>query len=195
MALSQTELLLGLLVLILAAVVVWLLLRRRRTTQLKTRFGSEYERTVDDIGDEGKAADVLAKREKRVASYHIKPLSPEKREPFIERWRRIQSDFVDGPSSAVTDADDLLGEVMSERGYPVRDFDQMAEDLSVDHPEVVENYRTAHDIAERHARGDASTEDLRKAMIHYRALFDDLVNEPRPEAGEATIKRKEKKRE
>jgi hypothetical protein len=193
MALSQTELLLGLLVLILAAVVVWLLLRHRRTTQLKTRFGSEYERTVDEIGDEGKAAEVLAKREKRVASYHIKPLPPEMREPFVERWRRIQADFVDGPSSAVTHADELLGEVMSARGYPVRDFDQMAEDLSVDHPEVVENYRTAHDIAERHARGDASTEDLRKAMIHYRALFDDLVNEPRPERREAKTMRKEKK--
>jgi Mg-chelatase subunit ChlI len=192
MNLTPTELVLGLLVLVLAAVAVWLWLSNRRTTELKSRFGPEYEHAVHEVGDERKAANILAEREKRVASYEIKPLPPEARDAFVERWRKVQAEFVDNPNSSITHADELLGEVMSMRGYPVEDFKHRAEDLSVDHADVVQNYRTAHDIAERHGRGEASTEDLRNAMIHYRSLFDDLINEPPPEGREASAKRKEK---
>ncbi|MFP5396672.1 MAG: hypothetical protein ACLGHF_11015 [Alphaproteobacteria bacterium] len=100
------------------------------------------------------------------------------RDHFIATWRDVQAQFVDDPNYAVTRADDLLGEVMRARGYPMADFQERADDLSVDHPEVVENYRRGHEIAVRHSRGEASTEDLRRAMIHYRTLFDDLVHEP-----------------
>jgi uncharacterized membrane protein len=192
MNMTPTELVLGLLVLILLAVAVWLWMRNRRTTEIKSRFGSEFDHTVHKVGGEQKAVDLLAEREKRVASYKIKPLRPESRSDFVERWRKVQSEFVDSPNSAVTHADDLLGEVMSARGYPVEDFEHRAEDISVDHPELVQSYRTAHDIAERHARGEASTEDLRNAMIHYRSLFDDLVKEPQAASSKDTLKSQEK---
>lgn len=183
MDLSPTAIVLGLLVLVLAAVAYTVWSKNRRREGLKSRFGPEYARTVEQVGDAHKAETVLAAREKRVASYTIKPLPGDMREHFIMTWRDVQAKFVDDPKYAVTRADDLLGEVMSARGYPVKDdFDRRAEDLSVDHPEVVQNYRSAHDIALRHSRGEASTEDLRTAMIHYRALFDDLVNEPEPGA-------------
>lgn len=178
MQFTPTEITLGLAVVVLALVALLLWARGRRTEQLKSRFGPEYERTVHEVGDERKAETVLAKREKRVATYTIKPLPAEMREHFIQTWRTVQSQFVDDPKYAVTRADDLLGEVMLARGYPVHDFDQRAEDLSVDHPKVVQNYRSAHNIAVSHSRGEATTEDLRTAMIHYKALFDDLVSEP-----------------
>jgi len=180
--LSQTDILLIVVIAIVALVALLFWSRSRRSADLKSRFGPEYGRTVDQLGDEAKAEKVLAERQKRVSSYTIKPLPPEMRDHFVNTWRNVQAQFVDDPKYAVTRADDLLGEVMGARGYPVRDFDQRAEDLSVDHPEVVQNYRSAHDIALRHSRGEASTEDLRTAMIHYRALFDDLVNEPEPGA-------------
>jgi hypothetical protein len=181
--LSPIEIVLGLVVLVLAAVALMMWSRSRRSEGLKSRFGPEYARTVEAVGDPAKAESVLAAREKRVAAYTIKPLPADLREHFVTTWRDVQAKFVDDPKYAVTRADDLLGEVMSARGYPVKDdFDRRTEDLSVDHPEVVQNYRSAHDIALRHSRGEASTEDLRTAMIHYRALFDDLVNEPEPGA-------------
>jgi hypothetical protein len=169
---------LGLAVLVLAIVVILLWSRTRRRTALKSRFGPEYERAVHEIGDEGQAETILAERQKRVSHYTIKTLPSQMRDHFVQTWRHVQAQFVDDPHYAVTRADDLVGEVMAARGYPVRDFDERAADLSVDHPEVVQNYRSGHDIAVRHARGEASTEDLRTAMIHYRALFDDLVSEP-----------------
>lgn len=178
MELTPIEILLAVLVVVLAAVAVFLWMRSRRSAALKSRFGPEYSRTVHETGSEKKAETVLAEREKRVAGYTIKPLPPEMRDHFFETWTRVQAQFVDDPSYAVTRADDLLGEVMGARGYPVKDFDQRAADLSVDHPQVVQNYRTAHDIALRHADGQASTEDLRKAMIHYRDLFEELTVEP-----------------
>jgi hypothetical protein len=178
---TPTEIVLGLLVVLLAVIAVALWMRARRTAALKSRFGPEYERTVHETGSEKKAETMLAEREKRVAKYTIKPLPPEMRDHFSDSWTKVQAQFVDDPSYAVTRADDLLGEVMAARGYPVKDFDQRAADLSVDHPKVVQNYRTAHDVALRHADGQASTEDLRKAMIHYRALFEDLTIEPEPE--------------
>jgi hypothetical protein len=162
----------------LVAVTVALWLRGRRTARLKARFGPEYARIVQLVGAERKAAGRLHPRERRVDGYPLKPLPPELRQHFIAGWMRVQAQFVDDPRRAVTRADDLLGEVVAARGYPLSDFAQQAEDLSVDHAELVENYRAAHDIALRHARGEASTEELRMAMIHYRTLFDDLVHEP-----------------
>jgi len=175
---TPTEIALAVIVLLLALVAIMLWMRSRRSEALKSQFGPEYARAVHEVGDERKAETILAERQKRVSSYTIKPLSSEMRSHFVETWRAVQAQFVDDPRYAVTRADDLLGEVMLARGYPVHDFDQRAEDLSVDHPDVVQHYRTAHDVALSHSRGEASTEDLRTAMIHFRALFDDLVNEP-----------------
>lgn len=162
--------------------IAFLLMRKRRTDQLKSKFGPEYERLAKNTGDPTKAEALLAEREKRVSGFTIRPLEPEHRDRFVTSWREIQAQFVDDPKTAVRAADVLLAQVMNERGYPVADFDQRAADLSVDHADVVTNYRSAHDIAERHERGEAGTEDLRQAMIHYRALFDDLVNEPATQA-------------
>lgn len=167
-----------LLVAALIAIGVAFWVRNRRSKRLKSRFGPEYARLVEDVGDERKAEGLLHRRERRVDSYSLKPLPAGLRDHFVTSWTRVQAQFVDDPRYAVTRADELLSEVMSARGYPLKDFEQQVEDLSVDHAEVVENYRTAHDIAMRHARGEASTEDMRRAMIHYRALFDDLVTEP-----------------
>jgi hypothetical protein len=178
-------------ILLVGIVLLWW--RGRRSAQLKSRFGPEYDRTVHEVGGERKAETVLAEREKRVSHYTIKPLAPEMRDHFTETWKRVQAQFVDDPHYAVTRADDLLGEVMLARGYPVHDFDQASEDLSVDHPEVVQNYRKGHEIALRHSRGEASTEDMRTAMIHYRSLFDDLVNEPDPRDRAARAAPKERK--
>jgi len=153
--------------------IVWS--RRRRSEHLRDRFGPEYDRAVEAKGGRSKAEAELAEREKRVEKLDIRPLEPAERRDFIQRWTEVQARFVDDPPRAVAFADALLGEVMKGRGYPVSDFEQRAGDISVDHPKIVEHYRTAHDIAVRHERGQASTEDLRQAMIHYRALFDDLV--------------------
>jgi hypothetical protein len=159
--------------LLIGGAILWS--RRRRTEHLRDRFGPEYERTVESKGDRAKAEADLAEREKRVSKLDIRPLSPAERREFIARWTEVQARFVDDPPRAVAFADALLGEVMKARGYPVSDFEQRVGDISVDHPVVVEHYRKAHDIAEREARGDAGTEELRQAMIHYRALFDNLV--------------------
>jgi hypothetical protein len=157
--------------------------RRRRSEHLKDRFGREYDRTVEATGDRSKAESDLADREKRVEKLDIRPLTAEERRDFGRRWDEVQARFVDDPPRAVAFADALLGEVMKARGYPVSDFDQRAGEISVDHPVVVEHYHKAHDIAVRHERGEASTEDLRQAMIHYRALFDNLVGaQASPEA-------------
>jgi hypothetical protein len=158
--------------------VLWM--RKRRSEGLKQRFGGEYDRLAHRTGDPAKAEDLLEAREKRVAQFDIRPISATQRDGFVASWRQVQAQFVDDPKGAVTTADGLLAQVMAARGYPVADFAQRAADLSVEHPDVVAHYRTAHDIAVRHERGEAGTEDLRQAMIHYRALFDDLVNEPAP---------------
>jgi hypothetical protein len=178
MAITPVEITLAVIVVLLAIglAVVWM--RQRRTDQLKSKYGPEYSRVVKEEGSPRKAEEALRDREKRVSTFQIAPVSPERRREFVDAWRKVQAQFVDDPQGAVTHADVLLGQVMEERGYPVTDFDQRSADLSVDHPDVVQNYRAAHDIALRHARGEAGTEDLRQAMIHYRALFDDLVNEP-----------------
>lgn len=156
--------------------------QRRKSERLRAHYGAEYIAAVDELGDRRKAESALKRREKRVEAFHIRPLHPEETDRFSSRWRRVQAEFVDDPRSAIGDADDLLGEVMRVRGYPVSDFDQRADDLSVEHPKLVTHYRIAHEVALRHARGEADTEDLRQAMIHYRDLFADLV-EPPAEAG------------
>ena len=164
-------------IIVIAAIAVGVYMRRRTST-LQTRFGPEYDRAVQETGGRMKAEAELSQRAKRVDSFDIRPLEANDRMEYIERWRTIQAQFVDDPKAAVTAADRLLGEVMGKRGYPVADFDQRAADLSVDHPEVVEHYRAAHAIALKLDRGDAGTEDLRQAMIHCRALFEDLVGLP-----------------
>lgn len=163
---------------VIAGAVLWS--RRRRSDHLRERFGPEYDRAVEAKGDRTKAEAELAEREKRVGKLDIRSLDPSERREFIRRWDEVQARFVDDPPRAVAFADALLGDVMKARGYPVSDFDQRAGDISVDHPVVVEHYHKAHDIAVRHERGGASTEDLRQAMIHYRALFDNLVGAAAP---------------
>lgn len=161
--------------LLIGAAAAWYFLFYRRRTHLRERFGPEYERAVVDIGDRRQAERELERREERVRSLDIRPLAPEQRARFADRWRRVQAQFVDSPTEAIRDADRLVMEAMEARGYPVGDFEQRAADVSVDHPRVVENYRAARDIALRSSRGEASTEDLRQAMVHYRALFEDLL--------------------
>jgi len=160
---------------LLIAIVAVFAARRRRSAHLKEHFGPEYERAVEDTGSPSKAEAELAEREKRVEKLNIRPLDRIERDDFMRRWSEVQARFVDDPPRAVAFADALLGDVMKARGYPVSDFDQRAGDISVEHPHVVEHYRTAHEIALRHERKEASTEDLRQAMIHYRALFDELI--------------------
>ena len=146
----------------------------------RDRFGPEYDRAVRQHGSERKAEAKLADRETRVDLLKIRDLDVAERERYLAQWQAVQSRFVDYPKGAVTEADELVCSLMKTRGYPVTDFDQRAADISVDHPLVVENYRSAHDIALRLGRGEASTEDLRTAMIHYRSLFDELVQVQTP---------------
>ena len=162
---------------VIAAVLAWLYLRnRRRTTAgLRQKFGSEYDRAVLTHGSERKAETKLEDREKRIEKLKIRDLDPSEHERYSKQWEAVQSRFVDSPKGAVAEADDLVSSVMKTRGYPVSDFDQRAADISVDHPRVVENYRSAHEIALRLGKDQATTEDLRTAMIHYRSLFEELV--------------------
>ena len=162
---------------VIAAVLVWLYVRnRRRTTAgLRQQFGSEYDRAVLTHGSGRKAESKLEDREKRVEKLKIRDLDTTERERYSKKWESVQSRFVDSPKGAVTEADDLVSSVMEARGYPVTAFDQSAADISVDHPRVVENYRSAHEIALRLRKDQATTEDLRTAMIHYRSLFEELV--------------------
>jgi LPXTG-motif cell wall-anchored protein len=178
---STTEwaLIVGLAVVLVAGVAAFLWRRKRRTERLRTQFGgAEYARAVENGGNRRHGEAGLEGRTERVEGFHVRPLAAADRARFVESWRGVQARFVDGPAGAVTEADQLLGDVMSARGYPVSDFEQRAADISVDHPLVLQNYRAAHDIALRQKLGQASTEELRQAMVHYRTLFDELVNEP-----------------
>jgi hypothetical protein len=157
--------------------VVFFLQQRTRSQKLHSKFGGEYDRAVEETGSRRKAELDLQDRARRVEAFNIHPLAAADRDRFVDSWRKVQSEFVDDPRSAVVHADVLLGDVMSTRGYPVGDFSQRAADLSVDHPVVVSNYRAAHDIALRQAGGDATTEDLRQAMVHYKSLFQELVTD------------------
>lgn len=162
--------------------LAWLMVDRRRSRQLQEKFGPEYGRTVTDRGDRRAAESELRERKQVRERLDIRPLSERQRQRYAGEWEQVQSDFVDGPSEAVAEADRLVAEVMRERGYPVDDFEQQAAVVSVDHPDVVNNYRHGHAIYQSFDRGDASTEDLRQAMQHYRALFDDLLESPAEDA-------------
>jgi hypothetical protein len=162
---------------IIIAAILFLAMRKQRTARLRSRFGPEYERTVDDVGDRHKAEHELHERQRRVARFEIRPLSVSQRDHFVERWRVIQAEFVDQPKQALAQADDLLTDVMRTRGYPVENFEQRSADLSVDHPSVVQHYRAGRELAILHRQGEANTEDLRQAMIHFRALFDELTDD------------------
>jgi hypothetical protein len=160
--------------LIILAVAV-ALFRRHRTRQLKERYGSEYDRTLDRMGTRAKAEAELESREKRVHKLDIVPLPYQDAERFSREWKSLQGRFVDSPKGVLVEADRLVRDLMLRRGYPMGDFERRAADISVDHPALVEHYRQAHEIAERARTGAASTEDLRQAVIHYRALFDELL--------------------
>jgi hypothetical protein len=167
---------------ILAVVALaWMYLHKRRrttTAELRQRFGPEYELAVGEHGSERRAEAQLEAREKRVEKLTIRDLDPVERAHFSDRWKALQSRFVDDPKGAVTEADALVSLLMQTRGYPVADFHQRAADISVDHPRVVANYRSGHEIALRLGNSEATTEDLRTAMIHYRSLVDELVQVP-----------------
>jgi hypothetical protein len=169
---------------VLVAVMVAFTMRRRRSDQLKQRFGPEYDRTVSQQqGDARRAEATLAEREKRVAAFPLRALSPIDREGYAMEWATVQRRFVDDPAAAAGTADRLVGRVMIDRGYPMTDFEQRAADISVSYPTVVQNYRAGHSIVARQADGQVTTEELRQAMIHYRALFDELL-EPGIEAAD-----------
>jgi hypothetical protein len=168
---------------ILAAVVVlglvalgaWLFYQKKQSHQLQERFGPEYDRTVDELGSRTKGESELKAREKRVERLDILPLAPSEAARFTEAWQALQSRFVDNPKGVVVQAEQLVRELMEKRGYPMGDFERRAGDISVDHPDVVANYRSAQAIAVRDRQGSADTEELRKAVVHYRALFDELL--------------------
>jgi len=167
-------------------VAAWLLVQRSRSQKLRSQFGPEYDKAIGASKNRQRAETELQNRVNRVAKYHIQPLKAEDGARFAESWRAEQSLFVDNPRLAVNHADTLVQEVMKSRGYPVGEFEQNAADLSVDHPRVVEHYRIAHTVAVRDARTPASTEDLRRAMISYRVLFEELLGQ--------TIERREEVR-
>jgi hypothetical protein len=162
---------------VVIAVAVWLLLRRRRTDALRARFGPEYERELRATGKVDETERRLEERQRRVERLSLRTLTPEEAQRFSTSWKNVQARFVDEPRTAVIEADRLIGEVMGARGYPVDDPNRQLEDLSVDHGRVIEHYRAGRSIVVRHERGEASTEDLRQAMMHFRALFEELLHE------------------
>ena len=172
MNLTATEILIAIAAAVLIAAVVALLLHRQRSRRLHERFGPEYDRTVERLGNKARAESELRAREKRVNSLHIVHLSPADTTRFSHQWKEVQGRFVDDPQRAVVLADQLVQGVMTKRGYPMGDFERCAADISVDHPVVVDNYRAAQAIT---TRNDKDTEMLRRALVHYRALFDELL--------------------
>ncbi|MBT2325491.1 hypothetical protein J7E62_24465 [Variovorax paradoxus] len=165
----------------------WLVYKKKQSDRLKTRFGPEYARTVGDLGSRTKAETDLKAREARVARLHIVPLSASEADRFSQGWKALQSRFVDNPKGVLVEADLLVRDLMAKRGYPMADFEHRAADISVDHPKVVEHYRAAQATAMRDQRGEADTEELRRAVVHYRALFDELLEVG--DAGTTTVTR------
>ena len=164
---------------VVAAAIGFVTSRRRRSQKLRKTFGPEYDRVMRREGDSRKAEGVLEFRQKRREKFPIRRLTSADRSSFALRWNEVQARFVDDPRGAVTVADSLITDVIETRGYPLGEFDQRAADLSVDYPLIVENYRAAHEIQTLHGEGKASTEDLRQAMVHYRLLFRELLEEPK----------------
>lgn len=185
MDVSQIITVVGVLV-VVGAILVWIFMLKQRSKKLREQFGPEYDRLVHEAKDRAEAEAELEARQERVKTFSIHPLSPEEQARFSEAWRSTQAHFVDDPAEAVGEADQLVSQAMEARGYPMADFEQRAADISVSHPQVVANYRAAHDIAQENERGEASTEELRQAMVHYRALFEDLL-----EIGEGNLNYKE----
>jgi FtsZ-interacting cell division protein ZipA len=182
---TQTWMIIAGVVVVLAMIAIgaWLVVRRKHSHKLQEHFGSEYDRTVNEAGSRAKGESDLKAREKRVEKLDILPLAPAEAARFSEAWQALQGRFVDNPKGVVVQAEQLVRELMAKRGYPMGDFERRAGDISVDHPDVVANYRSAQAIAVREQQGSADTEDLRKAVVHYRALFDELleVREPKQE--------------
>jgi hypothetical protein len=178
---SNTMLIVIAVAVVAVLVAAWLFMERRRRERLRTQFGPEYERTLRETGDVRRTESLLEGRAKRVGTYQIRPLSPDESQRFGLAWRRLQSRFIDDPSGAVREADTVVTELMTLRGYPMTEFERRAEDLSVDHASVVDHYRQAHAIAVRDASNAASTEDLRQAVVYYRALFEELLDVREPE--------------
>jgi hypothetical protein len=185
---TQTLILLAVIAVAFVALVAWFIFQRTQSHKLQQRFGPEYGRTVDRLGSQTKAEAELRARERRVEKFNIVPLAPAEATRFSQAWTALQSHFVDDPKGAVVQADALVRELMLKRGFPMGDFERRAADISVDHPVVVENYRTAQRIAERAARNEANTEELRNAVVHYRAIFNELleVSDVRPDAATST---------
>ena len=185
---AQTVMILaGVAAIALLAVAAWIVYQRRQSQRLQQRFGPEYSRTVDDLGSRAKAESELKAREDRVEHLNIVALAPAEAARFAQVWNDLQGRFVDNPKGVVVQADQLVRELMQKRGYPIADFEHRAADISVDHPAVVEHYRAAQAIAVRDGRGEADTEELRTAVVHYRSLFDELleVQAPRQEVSTA----------
>lgn len=177
---EDTLLMLALAVIAVVAVIaIWMYMGRRRHTHLREKFGPEYERAVGTAGSAAVAERTLHEREKRVSKYKLRALTDDERTRFNGLWQKVQARFVEDPAIAVSEADLLVSDLMATRGYPMGDANRLDEDLTVDHGHVVGHYRAAREIADRHTRGAASTEDLRQAMVHYRALFSDLLEEPK----------------
>jgi hypothetical protein len=170
-------------VVVMGAIAVYLT-RSRQTQRLQDRFGPEYDRAVSERGEQRAAETELAERERKREQLDIVPLAPEAKDKYAGSWREVQTRFVDDPPGAVNDADSLVTDVMRERGYPIDDFEQRAADISVDHPEVVSNYRAAHAIYMKQQNGAGETEDLRQAFVHYRALFEELLDTREPASQE-----------
>jgi hypothetical protein len=173
----MTAVIVVIVVVVVLAVLAAVALPRLRSRRLQQQFGPEYERTVGETGDRRAAEQDLRERAERRRELEIRPLEPHAREAYAERWRGAQERFVDAPGDAVAEADVLVQQVMRDRGYPVGDFDQQARDVSVDHGDVVQEYHAAHDISELNDGGRASTEQLREAMVHYRTLFTELLDD------------------
>jgi hypothetical protein len=171
----DTGVVLVIVLLVAFGAVAWIVMQRRRSEELRERFGPEYQRAIDELGDPSRAESELAAREKRVEKFDIRPLTTKEHDRFAQAWHSTQSHFVDEPTAAIKQAERLVTDLMRIRGYPISDFDQRAADISVDHPDVVENYRAARAIAIANEREAASTEQLRQALVHYRALFEDLL--------------------
>lgn len=177
---NQTTAMVIIVGLVVVLAIAWMYFRQKRSKKLRTHFGPEYDRLLQDRGSQRRAEAELGQRERRVKRLSIRPLPRDVSTRYAQLWNDQQARFIDEPKAAVVEADNLVEAVMKERGYPVGEFDQRAADISVDHPRLVENYRAAHEISLRERRGLASTEDLRAAMIYYRDLFRELLDEPVP---------------
>lgn len=178
----------GVAVLLIIVLVAIVMSRKKRSEHLRQQFGPEYDKVLQQHGDARHAEAVLADREKRVDKFTIRTLSQTDRDRFLADWANVQRRFVDDPAFAVNEADALVTQVMAARGYPMADFEQRAADISVNYPRVVQNYRSARLIVVRHGQGQASTEELRQAMVHYRSLFEELMDTGKIETTRTDVK-------